>query len=200
MTQVKTAKVGVMIDIETLSLKTGAVVWEAAMISFPLDDPETHVREFEIFLPIQPQLDLLQPRKIDAQTLGYWMKKPEAARLRILNAIEGNYDDLAAFLRRLVREFEAMTEGLEKDEYITICKGLNFDIPVLVSLFDSFGIEAPWHYQTLHCLRSTMRDAGLDQYSIPFPENLVQHQALADCVHQINLWTAAQKMIATGRV
>lgn len=194
-------KVIVMIDLETLGLGADSVIWEAAMVSVAYDDPTTYVREFQTFLPIQPQLDLIGARrKIDAETLGYWLEKPEESRLRLKEAIFGDYDDLAALVRSIERAFKEMIVGLKNDEYIVVCKGLNFDVPLLTSLFASFGIKAPWYYRGLHCLRSTMRDAGLDQFSIPFIDGGIAHQALWDCKHQLNLWVASQKLLATGRL
>lgn len=198
-------KVGIMYDIETLGLGVRSVIWEHAMISFSLDDPTNYVRLYQQFLPQQPQLDLLiDSRKVEIKNIGYLVRGSEASRNRYISALDGDgsgdYDDLRAFLNAFVREFEQMTVGLQPSEYIFICKGLNFDVPMIQDLLTSFGIKCPWHYQSVHCLRTTMRDAGLDQHSIPVADGLLLHSALDDCKHQINLWVAAQKLLATGRV
>lgn len=191
-------KVGIMIDIETLSLAAQAVIWEIGMVSFSLDDPSTYVREFRISLPIQPQLDM--NRKIDASTLGYWFKKPESARAAIQDSIEGNYDDLVAFVRRFIREFDTMRAGLGDTEYLTICKGLNFDVPLLTDLITACGETVPWFYRSLNCLRSMSVAADLDINSIPFKDGLTPHRALDDAKHQIHLWDLIQTKLGTGKL
>jgi hypothetical protein len=74
-------EVGVMIDIETLSLGTRPVITQFAMLSFAMDNPDEIVRRHVIDLPIQPQLDLPVPRKVSGSTLGWWLSQPHEARL-----------------------------------------------------------------------------------------------------------------------
>lgn len=186
-------RVGIMWDIESLDLTPKAVATQIAFVAFDLDDPETHVREVEEYLPIQPQLIL--NRTISASTLIWWMGQDDAARSRFKNSEGDDFDELTALVQSVNRKYLQVVEGA--DEVEVWARGPQFDLVVLESLFGDLGQPVPWKYNQVMDLRTTMKLAGLSSADVPMPAGLVAHHALSDCKYQILCLVEAVRRIGS---
>jgi hypothetical protein len=185
----------VMLDIESLSLGVRPVVTQLAMVSFATDNPDEIVRKHVIDLPIQPQLDLPVPRKVSGSTLAWWLGQPHEARLNFMNAADGDFDELAALLRSIPREFAAMTVGLAKDQYRLMSRGPQFDVVAVETLLQDVGLEPNWYYASVSDLRTVMDQAQITTSDVPRPDNWTEHSAYWDCRYQIACWAEATRRI-----
>jgi len=188
-------RVGIMVDSETLAKRPNAVAWQIAFIAFDLDDPEAEpIRRADEYLPIQPQLSL--GRVIDADTLLWWMKQPEAARAKMQRCNGNDMDELTALVGSIHKK---MVEVIgEADYYEVIARGIDFDFPILESLFDMCGLgDTPYAYNKKIDLRTVMNEAGVKTADVPKRAGLVDHNADHDCLYQIDcLFEARRRMRA----
>lgn len=192
-------KVGIMCDIESLALGVRPVITQIAFYSFSMDDPETIVRHVWNYLPIQPQLELLPPRVIQAKTIGWWLQQSDEARRKMLESMDGDFTDLQALLRHTVREFGFMVEGLKPGEYELIARGPQFDIAAFETLLQECGVEVPWGYATIRDLRTKMSDAMITTNDVAKPDGFISHQAGWDCIYQIKCWAEANRLLGAAR-
>lgn len=184
-------RVGIMWDIESLDLVPKAVATQLAFIAYDLDDPETILREVEEYLPIQPQLTL--NRTISASTLLWWMKQDDASRSRMQQSDGDDFDELSALVQSVNRKLAQVIA--EADEYEIWARGPQFDLVVVESLLGDLGQKAPWKYDKVMDLRTTMRLAGIRSADVPMRPGLVAHHALSDCRYQIDCYVESMRRI-----
>lgn len=60
--------------------------------------------------------------------------------------------------------------------------GLNFDIPILVSLFAAYKQREPWHYRTPRDTRTMMMLAGIDKVRATDVKHSAEHDAIAQAL------------------
>lgn len=185
-------RIGFMIDIETLGLRADAVVWQIGVLAFDLDDPETILWAENIFLPIQPQLDM--GRKVSASTLIWWMSQDAAARNLFVHAEGDDTEELPALLRHISRKFNKLTQNGNL-EYEVWARGPHFDIALLEHLYDGYGIEMPWAYHTIRCLRTEMKRANISSHDVARNPRYIAHTGLGDCYFQLDCLKAAWRNI-----
>ena len=181
------------IDVETLGLTSKCVTTQLAALGIDMDDPEAERREVEEYLPIQPQLTL--GRTIDASTLLYWLgpKVSEDARLRFQRSSGDDMDELTA----LVQSFHSKVTRLidEATYYEVWARGPQFDINIIESLFNDLGLAAPWAYDRIFDLRTTMNLAGVDKREVTPRAGLIPHVALHDCKYQADCYDEAMRRL-----
>lgn len=187
-------RVLIMLDSETLGKRPNNVATSLAFIAVDMDDPTLVVREADEFLPIQPQLAL--GRTIDADTLLFWMRQPNASRELLQKSSGNDMDELMAIVTSIHKKLRETIESA--DYYEVFCRGMDFDFPIIESLFDMAGVEAsPWAYNKKYDLRTTMLEAGISTSDVEKPAGLIDHVALHDCKYQLAcLFEARRRMRA----
>jgi hypothetical protein len=195
MTQAPT-NIGIMLDLETLSLAENAVITQVALVVYDADDPETILREIEEYLPIQPQLTVLK-RAIDANTIIWWMSQPDEARLRFNQNKGDDFDELSALINSICRKLEQVMEGAKTIELWA--RGPQFDVVNLATLMRDLGQPIPWKYDVVRDLRTIMKEAGLASEDVPMRSGLVAHHALSDCKYQIDCLVEARRRLRATR-
>jgi DNA polymerase III epsilon subunit-like protein len=155
-----------MIDIETLGRKAGCVITSIGAVKFNLDGLADS--PFYCRIDIADACERLGLR-MDADTVMWWMRQNEAARMEIaaqpgvqLDAVLGQFTSWLG----------------EVDE--VWCKGASFDFPILKEAFDRVGVEMPWKYYQERCARTLM---ALDP---PATKGVVSHRADDDAIAQAN--------------
>lgn len=173
----KLNKSNLMIDIETLDTASSAVVVSIGLVHFDIDGIK---REDELFLPTRIQH--ARGRTKTLSTMEFWKKQPESLTRDYALGIQSitNPGKInTAYL--LLKGYIGNTDG-----YI-YCKGLNFDIPILQSLFHSFELPSPFglRFRSMRCLRTTewawkttLSDSGLKSYNSTYQK--AAHGALMD--------------------
>lgn len=166
-----------VIDTETLSLRTSAVILSIGLTVF--DD--TQVDTFEdlvnrgINIFIDKESQKRAGRRIDPETLEWWGKQgPEASE--VLKS-EGMHPMAVLF------QIEQYVSNLSinKKHLKWYCRGPQFDIAKLEDLFVQFGLNVPWHYRKPRCSRTWLDEHGIDDdVRVQRPEGMIPHNSLHD--------------------
>lgn len=186
---------GIMVDIESLDLGPRSVVTQIAFVAFPLDDPDTVVKEVNEFLPIQPQLAL--NRTMSASTILWWMTQSDDARGLFQYNDGDDLDELLAMVRSVSRKFTQSLAGFPS--YEVWARGPQFDIVNLESLLIDCGESVPWKYDRVRDLRTIMGAANLKTADVVPSREFTKHVAIEDCYFQIECLYAAHRKLAGGK-
>jgi len=186
-----TPELGLMLDLETGGTGPNSVVTQCAIIAFDLTDPENRLRTIDEYLPIQPQIEL--GRRIDADTMFWWMDQEDAAKNRLRMSGGNDMVELEALTRGIVRKFNQITQD-NSIPYELWCRGPHFDVTILSTLLVDCGQEIPWRYDTPRDLRTLMALAGLSTSEVS-KSGLTPHVAVDDCKFQIRCYTEAMKRL-----
>ena len=164
------------IDIETLSTKPNALVLSIGMCWFSKDYPATVSRDVEkdslIDLPIIHP-DLNQPGShIDADTVQWWMRQSSEAKQVFSERIDR--EPLSYAVISIMEAVNNATHIWAKDP--------DFDCVILSHFLQSYSHDGfDWPFWKNRSVRTKLDD-------VPSAKNLpfegVQHNALADAVHQ----------------
>ena len=160
----------VMIDLETLSTETNAVIIALGAVKF---DPEAEGIQSGFYLRIdadgQPQIF---DRHMDPKTVMWWMSaSQDDARKALLST---DAIDLPSALSGFDEWF-----GLESMPVWG--NGATFDNMILRSAYGAIGSEAPWNFRHDRCFRTFKALADVE--GPPMAEG-VEHNALDDAIHQ----------------
>lgn len=171
-----------MIDIETMSIKPNALVYEVGAILFQCElGMEPGVGRKIIFREMGSKLWRLSPnrqldRHIDPETVLWMHDHPER-----MAALKESY-------RSSLTPTEWIAELYDMISRYTMvwCKGPAFDIAILEDLIRYFfsGHHMPWRYSEIRDLRTI--DTVLKLSGIDIEQEKPPHDALEDCRVQMN--------------
>lgn len=167
----------VMVDIETLSTDPRAVVLSVAVVTF---DQEFGAG-FEIlhYPHVQTQIDL--GRKVDADTVSWWMRQSDAART-------------SAFEGQSIQSLEDVTSVVAGATRIW-ANAPSFDLVILESMIRDLGRPVPWSFRASRCVR-TIRDlADIERDWKPDTGRFTAHDPVSDCRWQIALVREARSRL-----
>lgn len=163
-----------MLDIETLGTKDNTIVISIGAVFF---DPKTGKTGGEFYTKVNYQDQIDKGRRPDQSTIEFWMNQDEKAR--------------KVFREEGVSTEEALNRlcyFINRDSEVNKCKpwgnGPSFDLTILESLFRDFGINHPWRFYNIRCLR-TFKEYIYDGKDLV--REGVYHHALDDCKHQIKV-------------
>lgn len=159
----------VMIDLETLSTETDAVVLSIGAVMFDIEKIELG-KTFYSTLSIQSQLDA--GRKISESTLLWWLNQDKGALRSSLENPHNPSEVLEKFSSWLKDNSSPSPWG----------HGAGFDITIMESMFKTYDFEIPWSYRQPMDLRTFARFVGKGK-KIKV-EKGVAHNALDDAVAQ----------------
>lgn len=160
----------VMIDIETLGSNPRAPVIQIGACAFNLKTGEVGAAWSEL---VRPNFEYTKP---DVDTIAWWMKQNEGARLHVARCCEAG-----------VFENEAL-HALAKyvfDNTIDVCAWAmppEFDLVILRNLGDARGVKLPWHYAATRDLRTLEHLAGMTKADRMQP--VTPHDAGSDAAAQ----------------
>lgn len=163
-----------MIDIETLDTKNSAVVFQIGLVIF---EGNTILQKCQWNLMIDQQL--ARGRTVSASTLAFHLSIP--ANLRMAIEMEDKTYCGAVAIGRIHDELASYTV---KNFW---SKG-SFDFNILESLFKDFDESIPWKFYQLRELRTLMQECSI-------PKGDVSHNALEDCLNQIDQLNACRAKI-----
>ncbi len=193
-TEIAVPQIGVMIDIETLDVGPRSLITQIAAIAFDMEDEEKliHGGTFNAMLPMEPQLKLLSPRTISAETLNFWMQQKDVVRKKFEGVIDDQYSSLLIHLQTLHMTVRNAIKGAD---YMIWARGPQFDIVNVESLLHDCGLDAPWRYNRVADLRTIMMLANVPTADIPRPADWPEHDAYYDCRYQINCYFEAKRRL-----
>ena len=192
MTDIVTPTRGLMLDIETLDLGARPVVTQIALYPFDMETEEIIPDALHIYLPMQPQLDLIPSRTMSADTLLWWMRQGDPAREVFERNTSDDFDELPVLMKQLVRRFEKLTHGVE---YELIAQGPQFDVVAVETLLKDCGLKAPWAYNRIIDLRTLTRYAGFSSKDVEPIQGFIAHRADWDCKQQIKVYFEAKRRL-----
>ena len=178
------------LDIESLALGPRPVITQIALLGWDMQEGVLLESRHVHFYPIEPQQQIIPPRRISADTLAWWMTQPDEAREKFKYSTETDFEDLAARLRNLVHVFNQLTDH-GKANYELVAKGPQFDVVAVETLLEEVGLSVPWAYDRVIDLRTMLRRAGINARNVPQPAGCIPHVAFWDARWQINQYIAA---------
>lgn len=159
----------VMLDIETLGLKPGAVVLSIAAVEFDL---ETGKIGKQFYQKIDLQDSLKKGLTIDASTLLWWSKLDH-----FTDQLHGDFK-----LKKVLENFSEWIGGREGD----IClwgNSARFDLSHMDHLYGVSKLYVPWRHWNERDVRTLVSFAPEIKKAEKFEG--VAHNPLDDCKHQI---------------
>jgi hypothetical protein len=168
----------IMLDIETLGTRPGAVVMSAAFVRF------SDMASVTLNLNVQEQLAL--GLEIDPQTHAWWGTQDPAAWA----AATQNAHPVRPVLEYFGTWLQWASAGAE---LMLWCHGASFDAPVLGEVYRRLGLATPWSFRAIRDTRTLYDLAAVDpkQYQAG-----ALHVALNDAIGQTNAAKAALAVLA----
>lgn len=159
-----------MIDMETLGTDPRSVVLSVGIVAFT---KEGLGDEMLWDLTITDQLKA--GRKIDADTLHWWMSQGETAK-EVFAASKNGIG-----LRDFLPNFQSWVNAHGGQHVLPWSNGATFDIVIMEDLFKTCNMVAPWKYWNARCYR-TLKASNKNSMKRAFEG--VKHNALDDARHQ----------------
>lgn len=184
-----------MLDIESLALGTRPVITQVALIGYDLDEDELLDARHVQFYPVDPQQQIIPPRRIMASTIAWWMKQSDEARSRFEQSTSNDFAELPALARHLISVFNQLTDN-GRIPYELVAKGPQFDVAAVATLLEDLGLESPWDFRAVRDLRTLVATAGINEKNVSKPAGFVPHVAYWDARWQLNVYLAARKRLA----
>lgn len=181
----------VVIDLETLDTKPSAAVIAVGAAAVIPDSRKTYL----FYYPVTLDSNLKVGRTINGDTFGWWMRlvaqSPEAAKLMETVSLSGEENIHYGLEHMLIKFFDWLHNLVEDKSNLYVWgNGADFDIAILNSAFAGCGLDIPWYYGNVRCLRtlrfvSGFHDKWPDYYDMVKP--MVPHHAMYDALAEA-LW------------
>lgn len=173
----------VMIDLETLSTHKNASIIEIGAVEFNKHTGETG-KVFNAL--IKPSEWAKNDRHVDGNTVAWWFKQKEEARERFFTENENiRCTDLKTALNALFY-FIMDCDTVDNGKNVTVWgNGSSFDIAILESAYEYFDIRTPWEYSAINDVRTIVALNPTIKQNMVY-ETGVKHNAVNDCMHEIN--------------
>ena len=184
-----------MVDIESLSLGARPVITQVALLGYDLQEDELLETRHVQYYPIEPQLQLIPPRRIMASTIAWWMKQSDDARARFEYSTSDDFEDLRALARGLIATFNQLTRNGTLN-YELVAKHPQFDVVALETLLDELGFVKPWAHDRVFDLATQLKSAGVNGKNVAKPAGFIPHVAFWDSRWQIAQYLEAKKALA----
>lgn len=172
----KWAYTDAMIDIETLDTRPSAVVISIGVVLFNRREPAVKMKELNLKFGKKEFRDeqIMMGRTVDKSTVAWWKKQEPAAKTIFKKAnVESVHDALGKLTAFL-------SQG--DTNYLVWGNGAAFDNTIVMSLYESFGEEAPWKFWNDRCFRTFKGEHG--HITRPPAFEGVKHDAVDDARQQ----------------
>jgi len=169
----------VMMDIETLSTDSNAVVVSISCVQFDLETGELGF-EFEVGLKLNPQVKA--GGHVDMDTIMWWMGQEDAAREALTSHYLKPVKDALAELNLWFGHLCA-TGGFDMKDLKIWGNGATFDNVIVRNLYKRHGMDMVVPYWGDNDVRTLVTMAGIDTRAYKFEG--IKHHGLDDCKHQI---------------
>ena len=158
-----------MVDIETLGTKSNSVILAIAAVEFNIDSGETG-KEFKIGISVQDCLN--HGLLIEGDTLIWWMKQNDDARMIIVN-------DHASLVETALDSFDAFCS----QDYQVWGNSASFDLGLLGDAYAKLNRPIPWKFYNERCVRTLVALEPEIKKNHVFKG--ISHNAIDDCKNQI---------------
>ena len=164
-----------MIDIETLSTSTNAVIVSIGAVPFNFETEEVY-RDSEFYTNVSAASCMKSGLDVNASTVVWWMEQPDEVRLPVFGREARPGKTLYSALLHLSEWYADV--GADT----VWARGSDFDIAILRTAYDAVNLDPPWDFWKVRDLRTLEDLAGGAAY-LP-PRTGVTHNALDDAVYQ----------------
>lgn len=164
-----------MIDLETLSTKSNAVVSAIGAVIFNDENGEIVGKYYNV-LNFEDQLEI--GRKVDEATLKWWFSQSKEAA-----SIYTTDNKVNTYLA-LVELQSFMVNNSDVSSLRVWGNGPSFDLTILETLMDDFSVKKLHSFRNVRCLRTFKEFLAND---IKIERVGIHHNALDDCLYQVNL-------------
>ena len=171
----------VMVDLETLGTTADSVILSIGAVRFDLDSDKMHDAGFYASISVDSNLET--KRRIDEDTLIWWLKRPPEAQAVFTEAKTTLHSALVDF-----------SDWVGTDDHFMWSNGADFDLPMLAHAYRHAQMEQPWKFWNSRCLRTYRALPGMKNVSVP--RTGTHHNALDDAVYQVQLVQAIQAALA----
>lgn len=172
-----------MIDLETLSTRTDAVMLSVGAVLFTADQDEHGYPRKQFYQKPSIESQNKVGLHIEPNTLRWWLKQSNEARA------EFDMDDNK--LQPIQELLMSLTQFIWDNKPRRIWShGATFDIPILAMAYAKCRMECPFKYwdgrdtRTLFELLGEPRGGNLD--GLLKPKGVTAHNAVVDCINQAN--------------
>lgn len=162
-----------MIDLETLGKTPDSVILSIGAVAFEMDGSTGP--EIELFPLVDQQLT---NRKIEWDTIVWWMKQEEKARTSITDAVREDS------LHNCLLTLDTFCKEHLDEKFKVWANGAAFDIAMLNHSFDQYKMPTPWSYKNQMDTRTMVYMSKISTRK--YDSVGVKHSAIADCKWQIS--------------
>lgn len=173
-----------IIDIETLGVRSNAVILSFACAAFNIEDRDTlkDIIDRSFYAKLDVPLQIKNGRKVEKSTVEWWSHQSKEAR-DVLKETSKDLGPIKA-LNMLNAYIEEHTKYDKKNSYIW-SRGNAFDFPIMEDLYRENNIDIPWSVWKIRDVRTmidvlTGSDDGNFDLGNDMPEKFVQHHAMFD--------------------
>jgi len=170
----------VMVDLETLGTVADAVILSIGAVKFNLNSDEVDDDGFYASISVDSNLE--SKRRIQEDTLIWWMKQPTAAQQVFFEKKQSLGSALAE-----------LSDWIGSGQYQIWSNGADFDIPMLAHAFSSLQIDIPWKFWDARCFRTYKNLPGAKD--APKVQEGIKHNAMADAYNQARTLQAIQSTL-----
>ena len=156
-----------MIDIETLGVKSDAVVLSVGAVKFT----EFSLGE-QFYIELNLDEEISTDATMSAETLVWWLERRKKFEVSMLNTT-GDEQELPNR-----QKLQQLLDFVDDCEYFW-SKGTNFDFPILENCLSRYALEPTWKYYKLRDFR-TLQALYKSDRIVP----LNTHSALSDAINQ----------------
>lgn len=138
-----------MVDLETLGTSPDSVVLSAGAVFFNKKDGIV----LEAYSPFNLDCQLESGRKIDANTLSWWLKQDDKAK-KVFTEVEKaqRYYFLYQFIDDAINDCIADKPFMLKNLKVW-GMGANFDVVIMEDDYRRHGEDIPWAFWNVNCFR-----------------------------------------------
>lgn len=180
-------RIDIMVDIETLSNKTDATIFQIGAVAFNLVSGDT-IREFNRTSDISKNETKVN---VSGSTLQWWLKKDKALFEKLLTSGVGSSEDMIRDFRDWIVEIQ--DEYGFKNVYLW-GNGILFDNKIIQYNMETLGLEYPIFYRNDLDVRTVYQLASIklgvtvnDLIEKHKLDGLTLHDAIDDVVQQIHI-------------
>jgi 3' exoribonuclease, RNase T-like len=168
------------LDLETMGKKPGCAIMAIGAVRWTLDGTVGDSFSVNITLESCAKAGL----EVDMDTVMWWMRQDENARLAWMTNAGSLRDGLLAF-SRWHRKGDRVWGNDE-----------TFDNAILSAAYDAMGLPTPWKYYHNRCFRTLYQLGGVDHRD--YKREGTHHEALADAKHQVMVAQLAYRNLQVG--
>lgn len=160
-----------MIDFETLGTTPDCVVISLGACLFT---PKGGIKD-DLYIRFDMSEQLKLGRKIDSETLEWWMSQSDRARAVFKEKNGESIRKTHAFISRMLM-------NSDPKKVRVWCKGLDFDVSIINDIFGMFDQPTPWKFWNVACFRTFLYLTG-----IKVDRSKIAHNALDDARAQAQI-------------